>query len=116
MASKGRKAAAGLTMLVKTTRGVSATTTRKAVHACILSILTYAAPAWWPGQNQTNAAGQTICNKVNAHCNKLDKAENIALCAIFPVWKTVPIHVLQREAATPPIHYTPDYLCELAAL
>lgn len=45
MASKGRKAATGLTMLVKTTRGVNATTIRKAVHACILPILTYAAPA-----------------------------------------------------------------------
>ena len=46
MASKGRKAAAGLTILVKTTRGVNATTMRKAMHACILPILTYAAPAW----------------------------------------------------------------------
>lgn len=51
MASKGRKAAAGLTMLGKTTREVNATTMRKAVHVCILPILTYAASAWWPGRN-----------------------------------------------------------------
>ena len=40
MASKKRKAAAGLAMLVKTTRGVEAVIMRKAVHACILPILT----------------------------------------------------------------------------
>ena len=45
MASKGRKAASGLSMLVKTTRGVEALIMRKAVHACILPILTYGAPA-----------------------------------------------------------------------
>ena len=116
MASKKQKAATGLTMLVKTTRGVNATTMQKAVHACILLILTYAAPAWWPGRNHTSAAGQTIHNKVNAHCDKLNKAQNIALCTILPVWKTVLIHILQREVATPSIHHTLDYLCKLTAL
>ncbi len=116
MASNGRKAATGLTMLVKTTRGVNATTMRKAVHACILPIFTYAAPAWWPGQSHTNAAGRTIHNKINANCDKLNKAQNIALRTILPVWKTVPIHIFQRKVATPPIHHTLDYLCKLAAL
>ncbi len=50
------------------------------------------------------------------NCQKLDKAQNVALRAILPVWKTTPIAVLQRKAATPSIHYTYDYLCELAAL
>lgn len=45
MASKRRKAASGLSMLVKTTRGVEALIMQKAVHACILPILTYGAPA-----------------------------------------------------------------------
>lgn len=49
-------------------------------------------------------------------CSKLDKAQNIALRAILPVWKTTPTTILQREAATPPVHHTLDYLCELAAL
>lgn len=46
MASKGRKAASGLSMLVKTTRGVEAFIMQKVVHACIIPILTYGAPAW----------------------------------------------------------------------
>ncbi len=85
MGSKGAKAATGLTMLVKTTRRVNVTTMQKAVHACILPILIYTAPTWWPGQNHTNVTGRNIHNKVNAHWDKLDKAKNIALRTILPV-------------------------------
>lgn len=46
MASKSWKAAAGLSMLVKTTRGVKAIIIQKAVNACILPILSYRTPAW----------------------------------------------------------------------
>lgn len=46
MASKDRRAAAGLSMLVKTTRGVVADIMRRAVRACIIPILTYGTPAW----------------------------------------------------------------------
>lgn len=60
MTSKGWKAAAGLSRLVKTTRGVEEGIMRKAVHACILPILTYGTPAWWPGRTQTNRKRQTI--------------------------------------------------------
>ncbi len=49
-------------------------------------------------------------------CDKLDKVQNIALKVILPAWKTTPIKILQREAATPPIRHTIDYLCELASL
>lgn len=37
-------------------------------------------------------------------CSKLDKAQNIALRGILPVWKTTPTTILHREAATPPVH------------
>lgn len=116
MASKGRKAAACLSMLVKTTRGAEASIMRRAVHACILPILTYGTSAWWPGRTRTNGKGGTIQNSMKTNCNKLDKAQNVALRAFLPVWKTTPIFVLQREAATPPVHHTLDYLCELASL
>ena len=53
---------------------------------------------------------------MESNCPKLDEAQNTALPAILPVWRTTPTVVLQREAATPPIHHTLDYLCELAAL
>ncbi len=60
MASKDRKAAAGLSMLVKTIRGVEAVIIRKAVDACILPILTYETPAWWPGRTRINRERRTI--------------------------------------------------------
>lgn len=34
-------------------------------------------------------------------CTKLDKVQNIALRAVLPVWKTIPISILQKEAGTP---------------
>ena len=46
MASKGRKTVLGLNMLGNTVQGVEPYVMRQAVHACILPILTYAAPAW----------------------------------------------------------------------
>ena len=103
MASKGRKGAAGLSMLVNTTREVEAGIMRRAVHACILPILTYGTPAWWPGRTRTNCEGRTIPNAMEKNCKKLDKAQNAALRAILPVWKITPTVVLQREAATPRI-------------
>lgn len=54
MASKSRRASAGLIMLANTVRGVDAKIMRRAVHACILPILTYATPAWWPGYTRIN--------------------------------------------------------------
>ncbi len=95
-------------MLVKTTRGVEAVIMRKAVHACILPIPTYGTPAWWPGRTRTNREGQTIQNSMESNCKNLDRAQNTALRAIFPVLRTTLTVVLQKETATPPIHYTLD--------
>ncbi len=58
---------------------------RKAVHVFILLILTYIEPVWCPGRNHINAESRTIHNKVNAHCDKLVKAQNIALRTILLV-------------------------------
>ena len=73
MASKGRKAASGLSMLVKTIRRVEALIMQKTVHVCILPILTYGAPAWWPGRSRINKQGLTIQNSIEGICLKLDK-------------------------------------------
>lgn len=85
MASKRRKAAAGLSMLVNTTRRIEAGIMRRAVHACILPILTYGILAWWPGQTSTNCKGRKIYNAMENNCKKLDKAQKAALRAILPV-------------------------------
>lgn len=60
MASKAQKAVAGLNMLGNTVQGVETKIMWRAVHACILLIVTYAAPAWWPGRTRLNKQGKTI--------------------------------------------------------
>ena len=108
MASKGQKTAAGLSMLVKKTGGVEAVIIWKVLHVCILPILTYGTPAWWPGRTRTNCERRTIQNGMESNCKKLYIAQNTAFRAILPVWRTTLTVVLQREAATSPIHHTLD--------
>lgn len=115
MASKGRKAVAGLKMLGNTIGGVETKVIRQAVHTCILPILAYATPAWWPGRMRLNKHGKTIRNGVEGQQVQLDKVQNIALRTILPVWRTTPIQIMQREAATAPMEHTLNYLCELAS-
>ena len=116
MASKARKAVAYLNMLGKTVQGVETKGMRRAVYACTLPILTYAAPAWWPGRTRLNKQGKTIRNGVEGQLNRLDKVENIVLRSILPVWRTTPIQIIQRKAATTPVEHTLNHLCELASL
>ena len=70
IAAKGRLAASGLHMLTKTTPGVEAEVMRRAVNSCILPILAYAAPAWWPGRTRINKAGHIIQNDNYANNDK----------------------------------------------
>lgn len=116
MASKERKAVSGLNMLGNTVRGVERYVMRQAVHTCILPILTYAAPAWWPGKIRPDNNGELIRNGVEGHLNRLNKVQNIAPRTILPAWRTTPITTMQREAATPPIEHTLDHLCKLTAI
>ena len=116
MASKGRRAVAGLKMLGNTIQGVETKVICRAVHACILPILTYASSTWWPGQTRVNKHGKNIRNGVEGQLTRLDKVQNIALRTILPVWRTTPIQIMQQEAATAPIEHTFDHLCELASL
>ncbi len=116
MAARDRLAATGLHMLTQTTGGVEAEIMRRDVHACIFPILTYDAPAWWPGKTQINRAGSTIQNGVEKHCKRLNLTQNVALRAILPFWGTTPVAILQSEAVIPPIHHILNYLCPFASL
>ena len=109
-----RQDASGLKILVKTTRGANTATMRKEVHACILPILIYAAPAWWPGRTRINREGCTIQKNIQRLFTRLDKVQNIVLRVVLPVWKTAPISILQRGAGNPPVHDTLDNLCKVA--
>lgn len=116
MASKRRKAVSSLKMLVNTIHGVEPIIMRKAIHACILPILTYEAPVWWSGCSCISEKGKTISYRVDGQLKQLNKVQNIALRAILPVWKTMPVPIMQTEAATPPIEYILSHLCKLAAI
>lgn len=116
MASKGRRAVAGLKMLGNTIQEVETKVIRRAVHACILPILTYAAPAWWPGRTRLNKHGKNIRSGVGGQLTRLDKVQNIALHTTLAVWGTTSIQIMRQEAATAPMKHTLDHLCELASL
>ncbi len=85
LASKGRQAASGLKMLVKTAQGVNVAIMHRVVHVCIFPILIYPASAWWHGRTRTNKEGQTIQNSKEGLRTKLDKVQNIALRSVLPV-------------------------------
>lgn len=85
MATKGRQAAVGLAMLGNITQKVDPSLMRQTVHVCILQTLTYRASAWWPKRVRKNKDGKDIQNSIDGHCKKLDKSQNVALCAILPV-------------------------------
>lgn len=94
-----RRAVAGPKMLENTIQGVETKVIRRAVQACILPILTYAAPAWWPGRTRLNKHRKTIRSGVEGQLTRLDKVQNIALHTILPVWGTTSIQIMQQEAA-----------------
>ena len=60
-------------MFGNTVRGVEPYVMRQAAYACILPILTYAAPAWWPGKKRLDKVGNAIRNGVEGHLNRLNK-------------------------------------------
>ncbi len=85
LAHKGRRASAWLIILANMVPGVDVKIMQRVMHAYILPILTYASTAWWPCRRRINSNGKTIQNGVDRHLKKLDKAQNIAFRAVFPV-------------------------------
>lgn len=106
-AHKGVAVAAHLHRLNNTVKGAPPHLIRQAVKACVLPIAFYGAEAWWPGdftlrwkrkklQIQKHRSGQ--------HLKMLSKAITLGLRAILPVYRTVPIPALHREAGIPTAH------------
>lgn len=116
MTSKGRKAGPRLNMLGNTVQRLEPFVMRQVVHACILLILTHAAPAWWPRNNRLDKKGKVIRNRVEGHLSRLNKVQNIAFHTILPLWRTTPLTIMQREVSMHPSEHTLDHLCKLAAL
>ncbi|KAM4061022.1 endonuclease-reverse transcriptase domain-containing protein [Hirsutella rhossiliensis] len=78
---------------------------RRAVCACVIPVLLYAAEAWYPGPKSprwtkpSKEGPSGIGNLVK----KMSKALYTSLRAILPVWRTTPTNVLHREAGIPPV-------------
>lgn len=85
MATKGRQATVKLTMLRNTTRDIDLSIIPKAIHAYILAISTYKAPAWCRECLRKDKKGRYLKNGLERHCRKLNKALNVALHTILPV-------------------------------
>ena len=113
MAAKSCQIAEEFTMLENTTRGCII---RKEISTFILLIHTYKTPAWWPSCLRKDKKRRNIKNGIERYCRKWDKSQNLALCGMFPVWKTIPVKIIQKKAATSAIYYTLDHLCKQAGL
>ncbi|KAM4063396.1 endonuclease/exonuclease/phosphatase [Hirsutella rhossiliensis] len=78
---------------------------RRAVCACVIPVLLYAAEAWYPGPKsprwtKPSKEGPSGIGKL---VKKMSKALYTSLRAILPVWRTTPTNVLHREAGIPPV-------------
>lgn len=73
---------------------------RKAAKACIEPILLYGTEAWYPGATKQTTQG-TKTNRITDTVNRIQTAQQAAIRAILPTWRTTPIPVLHREAGLP---------------
>lgn len=108
LAARAKRTVAGIKALSNTTRGVRASLLRQATIACVISVLCYAAEAWWPGLTRPGRPGSTISNKVATQASHLGKILREALLGTLPVYKTTPTAALHRETAIPPIEVILD--------
>ena len=99
--NKAENIVKGLTMLGNTVRGLHQRLLRTVYGACVRSVMTYASPVWWNGKKK--------------HANKLTKVQNASLRHMCAAFRTTPIHALEMDSATPPIHLALDHLSSNAA-
>ena len=87
----------------------------KALHACILAIITYGAPAWWPGRLRMMVKGEPYRTAWKA-TTEIRKSTNYRTVCNSSCSENHLNGNTSEEAATPPIYHALDYPCELAAL
>ena len=99
--NKAENIARGLTMLGNTVRGLHQHLLCTVYGACVRSVMTYASPVWWNGKKK--------------HADKLTRVQNVSLRHMCAAFRTTPIHALEMDSATPPIHLALDRLSDNAA-
>ncbi len=101
-AKKASRVANHIRGLCNTTRGLPVESTRKAVVACVLPILTHGLEAWYPGLAKTNKDESKSSCRVKQQLRQMDSVLRTAMRAVLPVWKTHPSHILHFESQIPP--------------
>ena len=94
MECRARSTIRALGILGNSIRGLDFANWRKVYHALILPILTYALPVWFADSGQKGLI------------NRLQVAQNDAICKISGCFHTTPILPLHHLLAIPPIHFT----------
>ena len=101
LASRGAAVAGCLEMLATTKGGLSHRNIQTLYNACVLPVLSYAAPVWWNGKK--------------SQIQKIETIENRCLRTIFPVFNTTPLHAIQAESGIPPLRIWLNYMKQRAA-
>ncbi|KAM4058240.1 reverse transcriptase (RNA-dependent DNA polymerase) [Hirsutella rhossiliensis] len=106
--AKAQAVAFHLRRLTNTKHGPLPSAMRRAVCACVIPVLLYAAEAWYPGPKSprwtkpSKEGPSGIGNLVK----KMSKALYTSLRAILPVWRTTPTNVLHRRREYRPFLYS----------
>ena len=102
LSGKAIKVANALRSMGNTLRGIPPRLVRRAVIACILPVVYFAAENWWPGRSRINNYNRVISNRVEGHISLLHRVVSNSARAILPVYKTTPILALHRESGLCP--------------
>lgn len=118
LAARGRRLVNGIKALSNTVRGAPPLSVRRAIQACVIPTLTFAAPTWWQGYTRPSRTNphQTVNSGLKTLCQKLEVELNNGLRAILPVYRTTPSAALHRETAIPPVHLLLDQCIALYSL
>ncbi|XP_044720088.1 reverse transcriptase (RNA-dependent DNA polymerase) domain-containing protein [Hirsutella rhossiliensis] len=106
--AKAQAVAFHLRRLTNTKHGPLPSAMRRAVCACVIPVLLYAAEAWYPGPKSprwtkpSKEGPSGIGNLVK----KMSKALYTSLRAILPVWRTTPTNVLHTRREYRPFLYS----------
>ena len=108
IAHKAMRAATALRMLGGCSHGAPAAFLRLALCGGVLPTLTYAAEVWWPIHSHPRRGAKNFTKQV-------DKAINVVLRSILPVYRTTLNPLLHHAAGIPPADITYKTACRRAA-
>lgn len=88
--------------LCNTVKGLPVQSTKRAVIACVIPVLTHGLEAWYPGADKIRSSGARASCRSKELIQTMDAGLRTAIRAILPVWRTHPGHILHFESQVPP--------------